>query len=424
MNNNKNVTENDDVLDLDTAAIAYTYMSSKKWAQTFRISAVLKEKVDPVILKQALRKMRKRFPSFFVRLSDGFIWKRFKYVSADNISVKEDLEFCSPVDAYDKKAPAFKIHYFDRRLSLDIFHGVTDGNGAMVFFKTLLAAYFNLQGKNIPATNGVLDINEEPRAEEFENSYVKNYDKSKGKLTRTEPAAHQFRHRDKESHFSIMQAVLPADELKKLTKSYGVSVTEFFAALYIYSFCLNIDKKDFKKPIKVQVPIDLRAYFNSQTLRNFSLYTTVTVPSKKADYTFEEILSEAVKQIAQGKKKDTVQKMLNVNVSDAIMPVTKYSPSFIKQPFIVAGVKLFGERMLTSPISNLGIVKVPDEMTNLIDYFDFSIGATKLNSIYASIVTFNGKVCVTFSTKKNIRNVQKSFFGFLKDNGVSINFTI
>lgn len=413
-----------ETLPLDTAAILYSYTKTKTWNQTFRISAILKSEVDGEILKQALRKIRNRFPSFFVRLTDGFLWKGFKSapVDVDEIVV-HDYEFCSPVKTETKYAPLFKIHYYKNRISLDIFHGVTDGRGATIFLKTLLAAYFNLRGIYIPATHGILDLNEEPKAEELEDGYQKFYDKTKGKLPRNEKAAYQHYIHEENGDFSVMQGKFSAAELKKITKELGVTVTEYLIAVYAYSYYINRDT-NIKKPIKIQFPIDLRKIFGLNTLRNFSLVTSLSLDYREKPFSFEEILKIAKEQMVKGKDKDLLQKALNTNAADASMAITKYSPSFMKKPFILAGFFLYGERLITSPISNLGLIDAPDELKEHVDYFDCTIGATKMNSINAAVITFGDNVVVTFSTKKQRRDVQNSFFEFLKQQGIDVELTI
>lgn len=414
-----------DTLPLDTAAILYSYTKTKTWNQTFRISALLKSEVDGETLKQALRKIRGRFPSFFVRLSNGFLWKEFKSapVDVDEIVV-HDYEYCAPVETETKYAPLFKIHYCENRISLDIFHGVTDGHGASVFFRTLLAAYFNLQGIHIPSTHGILDLNEDPKPEELTDGYTKFYDKKGPKFTtRNEKAAYQHYRHEKNGEFTVMQGKFSAEALKKVTKDLGVSVTEYLVAVYAYSYYVNRDKND-KKPIKIQFPINLRKIFPLETLRNFSLVTSISLPYREKTYTFKEILETAKEQIAKGVDKDLLQKAINTNASDATMPLTKYSPSFMKQPFILAGFLLYGERLITSPISNMGLLSVPDELKEQIDYFDFTIGATKLNSINAAVITFCDNVVITFSTRKQRRDVQKSFFDFLRQQGIPVEITL
>ncbi len=410
-------------LPLDMAAILYSYTKTKTWNQTYRISAILKSEVDGEALKQAVRKMRHRFPSFYVRLSDGFLWKRFKPapVDVDEIVVL-DNNLCSPVDTEAIHAPLFKIRYYKNRVSLDIFHGVSDGRGSLTFFKTLLATYFGILGISIPATHGILNLEDEPTEEELTDGYIKFYDKSKGKLPRGEKAAYQHYIKENDSSFTIMQGKLSVTELKEVSKALGVSITEYLAALYCYSYYLNKDKKS-KKPIKIQFPVDLRNIFGLQTLRNFSLVLTITLPHRKEVYKFREVLDITVKEIAKAKDKELLQRMINTNASDAQMLITKYSPSVLKKPFILAGFLLYGERLLTSPISNLGVITVPEEMKGLIEYFDATIGATKKNAINATAITFEDNLIITFSTKKPRREVQNTFFSLLQKEGIGVEIT-
>lgn len=409
---------------LDMAAILYSYTKTKTWNQTYRISVLLKSEVDGEILKQAVRKLRYRFPTFYVRLSDGFLWKHFKAapVDVDEI-VLHNNDFCSPVDAETKYAPLFRIHYYEKRISLDIFHGITDGRGAVIFLKTLLAAYLGLLGFDIPAAEGVLSLDDEPTEEELTDGYIKFYDKSKGKLPRGEKVAYQHYIKEDDGPFTIMQGKFSAFELKKVTKSMGVSVTEYLAALYCYSYYVNKSAES-RKPIKIQFPVDLRNIFGLQTLRNFSLVLTITLPNRDERYSFNEVLEITAKEIAKAKDKELLQKMINTNASDAQMLITKYSPSVLKKPFILAGFLLYGERLMTSPISNLGVIKVPEEMAKHIDYFDATIGATKKNAINASVIAFGDNVVMTFSTKKSRREVQNTFFNLLKKAGVNVEITV
>lgn len=411
-------------LPLDMAAILYSYTKTKTWNQTYRISAVLKSEVDGEALKQAVRKMRHRFPSFYVRLSDGFLWKHFKPapVDVDEIVI-HDSKVCTPVDAEAKYTPLFKVHYYKNRISLDMFHGVSDGRGACIFLKTLLATYFGILGISIPATHGILDIDDEPTEEELTDGYIKFYDKTAGKLPRGEKAAYQHYIDEPDGEFSIMQGKFSVTELKKATRPLGVSVTEYLAAIYCYSYYLNKNPKS-KKPIKIQFPVDLRNIFGLQTLRNFSLVLTITLAERKEKYSFAEILAITVKEIAKSKDKLLLQKMINTNASDAQMLITRYSPSVLKKPFILVGFHLYGERLLTSPISNLGIITVPDEMKEQIEYFDATIGATKKNAINATAITFGDSIVVTFSTKKLRREIQNTFFELLEKAGVSVEITI
>ena len=54
-----------------------------------------------------------------------------------------------------------------------MFHALSDGGGAMVFFSTVLAEYLRQLGVEVPPGEGVLDLNEPPRREELEDAYAR-----------------------------------------------------------------------------------------------------------------------------------------------------------------------------------------------------------------------------------------------------------
>lgn len=410
-----------DIIKLDTAAKLYAYTKTKDWNQTYRISAVLTEKVQPEFLSQAIGLCQKRFPSFYVHFENGFFWKRYRTKNYNSKSILfREAECCRPINTSNNSAPLFRVLYSDYRVSLEIFHGVTDGHGAMTFLKTLLAAYLNLLGDSVLPTNGVLDINEKPDLEEIEDSYVKNYNKKCGFLNRSEQASYQYVPEKIDGELHITQGRFSVSQIKNTTHALHVSVTEYLTAVYIYSFYRNIKDKQNCKPIKVQVPIDLRSYYHSKTLRNFSLYINVGIEPKKRNYEFNDILMDVTQQIRAGENKTRLQKMLNSNVRDGTMPISRYSPSFLKKPFIKAGFHLYGERLYTSPMSNLGVMDVPKEMEKHIAYFDAVIGATNTNNIWSTVVSFGDIMTVTFSSKDANNKVAKSFFDFIRMCGLSV----
>ena len=59
---------------LDNAALIFPAIIRKNWNNAFRVSATLKEPVDPEILDRAIADLKPRFPTFFVRLRTGFFW--------------------------------------------------------------------------------------------------------------------------------------------------------------------------------------------------------------------------------------------------------------------------------------------------------------------------------------------------------------
>ena len=59
---------------LDNSAKIFPIASSKKYSSVFRLSAVLKEKINPKTLKKAAELTLEKLPSFKVKLKRGAFW--------------------------------------------------------------------------------------------------------------------------------------------------------------------------------------------------------------------------------------------------------------------------------------------------------------------------------------------------------------
>ena len=409
-------------IDLDISAQLYSYTKTKTWNQTIRISAEMTEKVDPKLLYDALMLIKPRFPSFFVKFYEDFFWKRFQAVSDEECQnvVEKEKEICRPIDTENDSRPLFRVLYSGSRISFETFHGVTDGRGAIVFLKNLIAAYLTLSGIEIPKENEILDWNESPKAEELEDTFIKNYDPKGKRLSRSGKAVYQYKPESEDGKLHAVQGRFFVDEIKALSKEQGATITEYLTAVYIYSFYKNLDSPRKSKPITIEVPMDIRRFYNSVSLRNSSLYANITIEPAKFEYTFEDILKQTKKQFKEGIEPTIIQENVNVNVHDSVMPLARYSPSFLKKPFIKLAFILYGERLFTSPLSNLGVVQVPQEMENHIKYIYAVIGKTYKNRIYATVSSFKSTMLVTFSSTGTENPIAQTYFSFLEDKGINL----
>ena len=62
---------------LDNSAKIFPISTGKKYSTVFRLSAVLKEKVEPNILKEAVIQTLDKYKSFKVRMRPGLFWYYF-----------------------------------------------------------------------------------------------------------------------------------------------------------------------------------------------------------------------------------------------------------------------------------------------------------------------------------------------------------
>lgn len=59
---------------LDNAAKVFPGQNTSSWSNVYRMSVTLTEKIDPELLQKALEMTMPRFPTFDVRMRNGFFW--------------------------------------------------------------------------------------------------------------------------------------------------------------------------------------------------------------------------------------------------------------------------------------------------------------------------------------------------------------
>ena len=314
----------------------------------------------------------------------------------------------------------FRVLFIKNRLSLEVFHVLTDGGGALCFLKNIVARYFELLGCQFEDTDGVVDYAEEPKEYETEDSFKTLYKKELKRFARNEPSAYQYKPDYKENYLNVIHGLLRVDELKKLTKAKGVTITEYLTAVYIYAFYRDMLPKISKKQIRISVPCELRRLFDFRTVRNCSLYANIGVHVNRNDYTFEEILAETVIKLKEGLDKETLRRIASTNTADANLFAFRHSPVFLKNFYLKVGVALFGPRIMTTNFSNFGIVNMPKGIEEQIDHFEFILGSTKKSMLNSGAVTYGNILNISFACVSEATNVQRLFFTFLSEQGINI----
>ena len=402
---------------LDNAATIYPSIKDDNWSFVVRASVLLKEQVNPEVLQQALNDTMPRFPTFNVRLRKGIFWNYFE-INNMPIKVEKETKFpCSTFNLFNFKGHIVRVLYYNNRISVECFHAISDLRAETKFFNSLLRRYFNLLGANIESSEGCLEILDLPRKEESEDAFFKYCDKSK-KIKHKEEKAHKIQGTLLEN--GVVNATLgtmSTSKIKELAKQYNATVGEYLSAVVGYSvWKLN---KNHKRPIKLSIPVDLRRFFPSATLRNFSGYVNVEIKPKQGDYTFEEIL-EIIKEEYKRINEKYLKAFINSNVTIQKNFFIKIVPLIIKNLIIKLCFKAWGEAYQTINISNIGLVNCPKEFSNYIEKYMVNLGRPKYNAKTIGIVSFDDKLCLTVSSKVKEMNLEEEIFKFLASQNLEV----
>jgi hypothetical protein len=372
---------------LDNAAKVYPLSMKHGQMAVFRLSAYLDEPIIPELLQIALDTTIKRFPFFATTIKAGFFWH---YIDSTkrrfNAEPESDLP-CKPMNVSISGAQSFRVLYYQNRISVEFFHILTDGSGGLTFLKTLLAQYMKLQGIEVPSAMGVLNINDAPTTEEAENGFLKAEPSKKTSGFISKTALQMSGKLSSVKPVQILHFVMDAEKAKNVAKSKDATVTTFMLALIFLACKYATD--DIKGRLQIQVPVNMRKHYPSTTMRNFSMYCTIKLPIEIVN-SLDDILPEIKKQLTEGSSKENMNEMLNSTIK--MVNSFRFIPLFIKKPAAKVIYGVLGDAVLTTTLSNLGLVELPEGLNEHVTNMDFVLGTGITNRASCSMITVHNNL--------------------------------
>lgn len=408
---------------LDNAAKIYPAARRKNWSNVFRQSVTLFEAVDVDVLKCALAVTVKRFPSIAARLCKGVFWYYLQQVE----SVPEIREEYSYPLTYMSKAEmrkcAFRVIVFNNRIAVEFFHSLTDGAGALVFLKSLVAEYLE-QKHNIviPCEDGVLDRREPIKDEELEDCFPKNAGNVPASRKDTN-AWHMSGEVQRDGFLNLTCFKIPVKEALDTAHKYNVTLTVLMSAVMMKALLELQNEKQpdvrCQKRIKLLIPINLRNLFPCNTLRNFAMYCTPELDPRLGEYTLEEICKIVQHKMGLEFTAKHMGSVIATNVNDEKNPLVRLIPLPIKNAVMKAVFDSIGEKKSCLSLSNIGRIKVPDAMKKYIERFDFILGVQASAPYNCGMLSFGDTVYINFIRNTKDAELERHFFAVLQEIGLS-----
>lgn len=408
---------------LDNAAKIYPAVWTERWAGMYRISMTLQEPIDPSFLQRAAEDTLMRFPSMNVRLKRGFFWFYFEQNDTPFTVQKEAGHPLMPFKRSEKGRYLVRVLYYDCRICVEIFHALTDGTGALMFLKTLVARYlFYKKGLRVPAELGIKDTEGPPDPGELEDAYSR-VPLDGPHFSRKEAAAYRMPgNREMPHTLHVVIGEMSAQSVKLEAKKRGVSVNEYLVAVFLY--CLSRmqarGRRDTKRPVKISVPVNMRRFLPSSTVRNFAFYINMGLDPCLGAYTFDEVVQMAHHYLRYYLNPKFLFAGIATNVASERNPFVRAFPLFIKNWVLASVYRRVGERLWTTVLTNLGTVEVPECMRQEIRDVRILLGSAYTGRSNAACVTLNDTLALCFS--RNIREAafEKEVLSFLVEQGIPV----
>ncbi|MCI8759776.1 MAG: hypothetical protein HFJ34_01390 [Clostridia bacterium] len=405
---------------LDNSAKIFPISTGKKYSTVFRLSAVLKEKVEPKVLEEAVKQALEKYQFFKVRMKQGLFW----YYLEDNNKlpkVEEEQDYpCQYIDSRRNNNYLFKVTYFENKVNIDIFHSLTDGNSGATFFKEIIYTYLELRYKEV-LSDDQRRVRKIDYDYDAEDSYMKNYDK-KAKSNASGKKAYVLKgNKIPLGAISAIHEIIDLEGLKKESKKHGATITQYLTAVLLN--CIyqeNYIKNKGKKPIKICIPVNLKKYFPSKTMSNFFSYITIEAQMKKDGLdTFEKMLDFVKRDFSKRLTEEEIIKTMSANVKIGNNPFIRPIPLLIKKAIVrLSYIEI--RKYTTTTFSNIGRIGMIGKYKDYIDYFLMLIAPEPVEKIKCSSCTFENKVVFTFTSILQDNRIEKRFYEFLKDKGIKI----
>ncbi|WP_026702685.1 alcohol acetyltransferase [Salibacterium aidingense] len=398
---------------IDNAGKIFHAVKKATNSSVFRVSMLLHEEVEHEKLQEAVDIVLKRFPTLAVRLHKGVFWD-FMEGNENRLVTEQETDYpCQPIDPSSNNGYLMRVLYYKRRISVEMFHSLTDGSGAVEFLKSLVYQYLSLKGKNVEAEGKVMLPGELPSRYETEDSYEKHYKKIEGNKKKGARAFHiegtPFEHPGN----NVIHGVLDSTAVKTAAKQHGTTITGFLTTILINAIYLEATRYgNNEDPVKIAIPVNLRRLFPSKTIRNFfgivniGMFVSENMP-------FQTVLQEISTQLKRKTEKQHLYEQIYDNMKRQKMLSARFIPVWIKHIAMRYGFKHLGEQLKTMTLSNLGHIQLPTAMNEQVDRMELVMYPTDNSPINCGICSVNDQLTITFSRSIIETDIIKSFFRYL-----------
>lgn len=408
---------------LDLSAIVYPTLQRRDFSSVYRLSVLLKEAVNPDVLQQAVDIAIKRFPTYKSAMRKGLFWRYLEPNNNPGPIVQKDVRnFCMPMPFKSNNRYLVRFYWYGRRIALEAHHSLGDGTGGMFLLQTITAVYLRLLGHPIANDGFVLDVDSEPDPEEFEDAYMRY---ANAQVRPARPAEKTYRVRGTKEPFytlNVIDGIMSVKEVMQVAKRYNATVTEYLNAVLLYSL-LQKQEHDFHlklRPVRIAMPVNLRRFFPSKTLRNFITMVYPSIDPRLGEFTFEEIVAHVHNYMRYYINEKFLKGDITTNAATKRNPFIRIVPLFIKD-FVV---RLFYTRVQdknsSAGLTNLGAVYVPDDMKPYLERFDIYMGIPYSQRTNCAIASFGDTLTVNFASCIIEADVERRFFQKLVEDGIAV----
>ncbi len=405
---------------LDNTANLFPVVTNRRYTNVFRMTAVLNEEVDPVLLGQALNEILPFFAAFNVRMRHGLFWSYLETNHAKAQVWHEEESPCRYIDPVETNRFLFRVLYYKKRIHLETFHVLTDGTGAMRFLKAICYRYLQLAHPD--------DFTEEQRAAYFgtenagevQDGYIENYVRAKSKAFRDPSAFHLKGEHRLAGELGVVTALMPLDALKAECARYDATIGEYLTASIAFGIYEEFTSgHGSKKPISIFVPVNLRPIFGTDTALNFFSKLSIILPLHARGFTFDDVMRLVKQQFDEKLTREEFEQRLAYTASSEMNFFARLIPLPLKNG-ILRIVYENSNNGSSVVLSNLGPVQVEEPFRPYFEGFRFLLSTTPKEPLKTTACAYNGVLAFNFASELESHRLERSIIRRLTAAGVPV----
>ncbi|MGO1349104.1 MAG: alcohol acetyltransferase [Brevibacterium aurantiacum] len=402
---------------LDNASNIFLAARSAADPKVFRLSAETDHDVDPQLLQEALDETYDRYRLYHAVLQSGLFWYYLQDSDLRPLVTPEEQHTCAPIYQAGRRNLLFRVIHHRRRISLEVFHALTDGTGAAWFLSDLVNAYsrrrFSDSDRKLPLedTSEADEAPVEPEHALSIDSFAHYFHRRHrshasgsafsraagpaaftvddsaqspaarwniGRLHR--PAEKKVHHvrgiRTPDNRTRVVELTMPANAVLGLARAADVSMTMYLTALFFESIRISSGGLGKARTLAASVPVNLRQFFPSTSARNF--FTTVRVEHTygQGEDDLGSICKQLESQFLPQVTQEALEKKLRWFIRVERMPGLRIVPRPLKD-VILGLANRHSNRGLSVAVSNLGRLSLPEPAESHVGRVLFHVSAVR-----------------------------------------------
>ena len=409
---------------LDLSAIVYPTLQRRDFSSVYRLSVVLKEEIDPAVLQQAVDQVMPRFPTYKAAIRKGVFWRYLEPNNRPGPFVQPDVKNpCQPMHFKGNNRYLVRFYYYGGRIALEAHHSLGDGTGGMCLLMTVTAQYLRLKYQaRIRPEGFVLDVEGVPDPEELEDAYMRY---ANARVCPPRPGEKTYRVRGTMEPFytlNIVDGIMSVSQVIQVAKRYNATVTEYLNAVLIYALLQKQgqEKGRRQRPVKIAIPVNLRRFFPSRTLRNFITMIYPGVDPRLGEYTFPEIVEQVHHYMRYYLNEKLLRGDITTNAATQRNPLIRVVPLFIKDFVVRQFYTKVQDKNSSAGLTNMVALQVPASMKPYIERFDIYMGQPFSSRTNCAIISYGDVLTVNFASSIIEADVERYFFRRLVQDGIHV----